>query len=112
MIVYDSDVNTWQQVVGILQKATACTQEEAEIETWEIDNLGKSVVHHGGQEECNSAGDSLAAFLASFPPVPQPLAEKSGRSCRQSLHTRGFALILPQVEAILLALEPGRMEKR
>ena len=55
VIVYDNDVNTWQQVVGILQKATACTQEEAEIETWEIDNLGKSVVHHGGQEECNRA---------------------------------------------------------
>ena len=33
-------------------QATACTLEEAEIETWEVDHLGKSVVHHGGQEEC------------------------------------------------------------
>lgn len=52
VIVYDNDKNTWQEVTGILQKATGCTMEEAEIETWEVDNLGKSVVHHSGQEEC------------------------------------------------------------
>ena len=52
VIVYDNDKNTWDQVVMILQKATGCTLEEAEIETWEVDNLGKSVVHHSGQEEC------------------------------------------------------------
>ncbi len=55
VIVYDNDKNTWIQVVGILQKATGCTLEEAEIETWEVDNLGKSVVHHGGREECERA---------------------------------------------------------
>lgn len=55
VVVYDNDKNTWDEVVIILQKATACTQEEAEIETWEVDNLGKSVVHHGGKEECNRA---------------------------------------------------------
>ena len=55
VIVYDNDKNTWDQVVMILQKATGCTLEEAEIETWEVDNLGKSVVHHGGHEECERA---------------------------------------------------------
>ena len=55
VIVYDNDKNTWVEVTTILQKATGCTSEEAEIETWEIDNLGKSVVHHGGREECNRA---------------------------------------------------------
>lgn len=55
VIVYDNDKNTWDEVVTILQKATGCTLEEAEIETWEVDNLGKSVVHHGGQEECERA---------------------------------------------------------
>ncbi|MCW3052366.1 MAG: Clp protease adaptor protein [Chthonomonadales bacterium] len=55
VIVYDNDKNTWDQVVTILQKATGCTLEEAEIETWEVDNLGKSVVHHGSQEECERA---------------------------------------------------------
>ena len=30
VIVYDNDKNTWDEVVMILQKATGCTQEEAE----------------------------------------------------------------------------------
>ena len=52
VIVYDNDKNTVDQVISILMQATACALEEAEIETWEVHNLGKSVVHHGGQEEC------------------------------------------------------------
>ena|ERR1051326_1957466 len=55
VIVYDNDKNTWDEVVNILQQATGCTVEEAYIETWEVDNLGKSVVHHGGHEECERA---------------------------------------------------------
>lgn len=55
VVVYDNNTNTWDEVVMILQKATGCTLEEAEIETWEVDNLGKSVVHHGGREECERA---------------------------------------------------------
>ena len=52
VIVYNNDHNTYAEVISILMQATACTQEEAEIETWEIDHLGQSVVHHGAQEEC------------------------------------------------------------
>jgi len=55
VIVYDNDHNTWEEVILILQKATGCTLEEAQIETWEVDNLGKSVVHHGSREECDRA---------------------------------------------------------
>lgn len=55
VIVYDNDFNTWDEVTMILQKATGCNLEEAEIETWEVDNLGKSVVHHSSQEECERA---------------------------------------------------------
>jgi ATP-dependent Clp protease adapter protein ClpS len=55
VIVYNNDHNTWDQVVDILMKATGCTLKEANIETWEVDNLGKSVVHHGSSEECERA---------------------------------------------------------
>lgn len=55
VIVYDNDFNTWQEVVGVLRRATGCSEEEANIETWEVDNLGKSVVHHGSREECTRA---------------------------------------------------------
>ncbi len=62
VIVYDNDKNTWDEVTGILQKATGCTLEEAEIETWEVDTLGKSVVHHGGKEECSRAAGIIGTI--------------------------------------------------
>jgi ATP-dependent Clp protease adapter protein ClpS len=55
VIVYNNDHNTYDEVINILQRATGCTFEEAYIETWEIDHLGKSVVHHGDADECERA---------------------------------------------------------
>src|SRR5439155_20813263 len=55
VIVFDNDFNTWDEVITILQKATGCSLEEAENETWEVHNLGRSVVHHGGRDECHRA---------------------------------------------------------
>ncbi len=52
VIVYDNDYNTINEVVLILQKATGCSLDEATMETWEVHHLGKSVVHHGEEEEC------------------------------------------------------------
>jgi len=51
--VYNNDYNTYEEVITILMVATGCDLDEAWTETWEIDNLGKSVVHHGDEEECN-----------------------------------------------------------
>ncbi len=55
VIVYDNDSNTVLEVINILIMATQCSFDEAEIEAWEVDHLGKSVVHHGGKEECERA---------------------------------------------------------
>ncbi len=52
VVVYDNDFNTVPQVIGVLIAATKCSLTEAEIETWEIHHLGKSVVHHGDRPEC------------------------------------------------------------
>ena len=62
VIVYDNDKNTFDQVIEILQKATACTREEAEMETWEVNELGKSVVHHGGEAECQRVASIIATI--------------------------------------------------
>ena len=43
------------EVITILQKATGCSLEEAENETWEVHHLGRSVVHHGDRDECHRA---------------------------------------------------------
>ena len=53
VIVYDNEYNTFPQVENILIQATGCSRKEAQIETWEVHNLGKSVVHHATEEECH-----------------------------------------------------------
>ena len=62
VIVYNNDRNTFDEVIGVLQRATGCTREEAEIETWEVHNLGKSVVHHGALEECDRAAGIIRSI--------------------------------------------------
>ncbi len=57
--VYNNEYNTWDEVVDILIRATGCTHEEADMETWEIDNLGKSVVHHGERDVCETAAEVI-----------------------------------------------------
>lgn len=58
--VYDNEFNTYEQVIFILMVATQCSGEEAYIEAWEIDHLGKSVVHHGDEQECREAARLIA----------------------------------------------------
>lgn len=58
--VYNNEYNTWDEVVNILMAATGCSEDEADMETWEVDNLGKSVVHHGAQDECEAAAGIIA----------------------------------------------------
>jgi ATP-dependent Clp protease adapter protein ClpS len=62
VIVFNNDYNTFDEVIHILQKATGCSLEEAEMETWEIDALGKSIVHHADREEC----ERVAAIIATI----------------------------------------------
>src|SRR5690349_11136588 len=52
VIVFDNPVNSFDEVEDILRLATGCSKREAEIETWEVHHLGKSVVHHGASDEC------------------------------------------------------------
>jgi ATP-dependent Clp protease adapter protein ClpS len=62
VIVFDNDHNTWDEVISILQKATACPLEEAEMETWEVHHLGKSIVHHGDRPECERAAAIISTI--------------------------------------------------
>jgi ATP-dependent Clp protease adaptor protein ClpS len=58
--VFNNDVNTYEEVMEILMRATGCDEEEAWIETWEIDHLGKSVVHHAAEAECVSVAQVIS----------------------------------------------------
>src|SRR5947209_351427 len=58
--VYNNDYNTYEEVISILILATACGMEEAEMEAWEVDHLGRSVVHFGKETDCRKAGEIIA----------------------------------------------------
>lgn len=58
--VYDNDYNDYEQVIAILMIATGCTAEEAYMEAWEIDHLGKSVVHQAAEKECREAAEVIS----------------------------------------------------
>jgi ATP-dependent Clp protease adapter protein ClpS len=60
VVVFNNNYNTYDEVITILIMATNCSLDEAEIETWEIDHLGKSVVHHGEKEECQQAAATIS----------------------------------------------------
>lgn len=60
--VFDNDSNTIDEVIMILMVATHCDIREAEIETWEIHHLGRSVVHHGGEEDCHNVAQVIATI--------------------------------------------------
>ena len=59
VIVFDNPVNTFDEVEDILQQATGCSRREAKMETWEVHHLGKSVVHHGSDTECQRAASII-----------------------------------------------------
>jgi hypothetical protein len=60
--VYNNDHNTYDEVATVLMVATGCSLEEAEIETWEIDHLGKSNVHFAGEQECRDVAGIIATI--------------------------------------------------
>lgn len=60
--VFDNDTNSIDEVVSILILATRCSTDEAVMETWEIHNLGKSVVHHASEAECNAVAGIISVI--------------------------------------------------
>lgn len=62
VVVFDNDHNTFDEVIGILQIATGCSLEEAEMETWEIHHQGRSIVHYAGEEECRRVAEVIATI--------------------------------------------------
>ncbi|MBC8063382.1 MAG: ATP-dependent Clp protease adaptor ClpS [Chlorobia bacterium] len=60
--VYNNEHNTYDEVMMILMAATQCDAEEAYMETWEIDHLGKSVVHRAGEDECETVADVISTI--------------------------------------------------
>lgn len=62
VVIYNNDVNTVDEVIAILMRATGCSVDEAAIETWEAHTFGKAQVHFAGRTEC----EVVAAMIGSI----------------------------------------------
>jgi ATP-dependent Clp protease adapter protein ClpS len=62
VIVYNNETNTFDEVTFIIMLATGCPPDEAEMETWEIHHLGKSVVHNASEPECTRIAEIIATI--------------------------------------------------
>lgn len=60
--VYDNDSNTYEQVITILMIATGCDLDEAYMEAWEVDHLGRSHVHFAGHDDCTRVAEIIATI--------------------------------------------------
>lgn len=60
--VFNNNHNTYDEVIMILQVATGCGADEAYMEAWEIDHMGCSVVHQGGEAECKDVAKIIATI--------------------------------------------------
>ena len=62
VLVYNNEVNTYEEVVMILCLATQCSEEEAYIEAWEVDHFGQCAVHRASEDECRSVARVIATI--------------------------------------------------
>ena len=52
VILFNDEVHTFDDVIGQLIKATACTQAQAEAWAWEVHTSGKANVFEGTMTDC------------------------------------------------------------
>lgn len=62
VVVFDNEFNSFEEVTFILMLATGCPPNEAEMETWEIHHLGKSVVHNAREQECMRVAEIISTI--------------------------------------------------
>ena len=62
VVIYDNDVNSFDEVVEVLMRSTGCALDEAHIETWEAHTYGRAPVHFSSRDEC----EIVAVMIASI----------------------------------------------
>ena len=60
IVVYDNDVNTFQEVIAILCLALQIDENRAEIHAWDIHLLGSSRVHYGSSTDCQDRAEIIS----------------------------------------------------
>jgi ATP-dependent Clp protease adapter protein ClpS len=52
VILFNDNVHTFDDVIGQLVKAVACSRERAEAYAWEVHTKGKACVYAGDMPDC------------------------------------------------------------
>lgn len=61
VVIFNNDVNSMEEVIDVLIRATGCDLEEASIETWEAHTFGKAPVHFASKTECEEAARVISS---------------------------------------------------
>ena len=62
VILYNCECHTYDDVIGILQRATGCTADQGMAIATEVDTRGRAICFSGSREEC----DRVAGIIASI----------------------------------------------
>lgn len=59
VVLFNDEVHTFEEVIGQIIKATACSLERAQALTWEVHNSGKAIVYTGEVPKCMKVSSVL-----------------------------------------------------
>lgn len=62
VVLFNNDVNTFDQVIEILMRATGCGTQEAFVEAWEAHHFGKTPVHFAELSECEIVAHMISSI--------------------------------------------------
>jgi ATP-dependent Clp protease adaptor protein ClpS len=62
VVIFNNDVNSFDQVIAVLMHATECDLQEASLEAWEAHTFGAAKVHHAPQHECRHVARIISAI--------------------------------------------------
>jgi ATP-dependent Clp protease adapter protein ClpS len=71
VVIFNNEINSVEEVIEILIRATRCGLEEAEIETWEAHTYGKAAVHFASRDECDQAAKLISSIGVGTEVAPE-----------------------------------------
>ena len=71
VVIYNNEVNSFDEVIDALMRATGCDVEEAAIEAWEAHHYGKAPVHFAAKSECDEAARVISAVGVKTEVTPE-----------------------------------------
>jgi ATP-dependent Clp protease adapter protein ClpS len=62
VVIFNNEINTVEDVMAVLMKATGCSEQEAFTETWEAHTFGKAPVHFADRVECEIVATMISTI--------------------------------------------------